>query len=102
MEATTQARARFWLLRRLGGRDWGLDPYLFLQLVKGTALPILYYGAQCWASVLCSSTRLATLDAVIVTVARMAFHLEWTTSIEAQSVVAGSEPARQSVIRHLV
>ena len=28
--ATSGATARLWLLRCLGGRDWGLDPYLFL------------------------------------------------------------------------
>ena len=102
MEATTQARARLWLLRRLGGRDWGLDPYLFLRLVRGAVLPMLYYGAQCWASVLCSSTRLVALDAVTATAARMAFRLERTTSVEASLVMAGLEPARQSVMRHLV
>ena len=102
MEATTRARARLWLLRRLGGRDWGLDPYMFLRLVRGAVLPMLYYGAQCWASVLCSSTKLAALDAVTATAARMAFRLERTTSVEASLVMAGLEPARQSVMRHLV
>ena len=63
---------------------------------------MLYYGAQCWASVLCSSTRLAALDAVTATAARMAFRLERTTSVEASLVMAGLEPARQSVMRHLV
>ena len=102
MEATTRVRARLWLLRHLSGREWGLDPYLLLRLVRGAVLPMLYYGAQCWASVLCSSTRLAALDAVTATVARMAFCLEWTTSVEALLVMAGLEPARQSVMRHLV
>ena len=102
MEATTRARAHLWLLRCIDGWDWGLDPYMFLQLVRGAVLPVLYYGTQCWASVICSSTTLATLDAVIVTAARMAFHLEWTTSVEASLVMAGLEPARQSVMRHLV
>ena len=63
---------------------------------------MLYYGAQCWASVLCSSTKLAALDAVTATAARMAFRLERTTSVEASLVLAGLEPARQSVMRRLV
>ena len=63
---------------------------------------MLYYGAQCWTSVLCSSTRLATLDEVSATRARMAFHLEWTIFVEAWLVVAGLDPARQSIMRHLV
>ena len=56
---------------------------------------MLYYGAQCCASLLYSSTRLVALDAVAATVARMAFHLEWTTSVEASLVVASLGPARQ-------
>ena len=63
---------------------------------------MLYYRAQCWASVLCSSTRLVALDAVTATTARMAFGLERATSVEASLVMAGLEPARQSVMRHLV
>ena len=102
MEATTRARARLRLLRCLGGWDWGLDPYLFLQLVRGAVLPMLYYRAQCGASVLCSSTRLADLDAVTATATRMVFRLEQTTSVEASLVMAGLEPAKQSVMRHLV
>lgn len=43
IEATTQAKAHLWWLRRLGGRDWGLDPYLFLRLVRGAILPMLYF-----------------------------------------------------------
>ena len=83
LEVTTRARDRLWLLRRLGGRDWGLVPYLFLQPVRGAVLPMLYYGDQCWASVLYSSTRLIALDAVIPIATRMAFRLEQTTSVEA-------------------
>ena len=102
LEATSRARARLWLLRRLGGRAWGLDPYLFMRLVRGAVLPMLYFGAQCWSSVLCSSTRLAALDAVSALAARMAFRLERTTCIEALLVVAGLEPARHLILRQLV
>ena len=63
---------------------------------------MLYYGTQCWESVSCLSTRLAALDAVATTVARMAFYLERTTSIEASLVVASLEPVRHSIMRHLV
>ena len=82
-EATSRATARLWLLRRLGGRDWGLDPYLFLRLVRGAVFPMMFYGAHCWASVLGSSMRLAVLDSVLATAARIAFKFERTTSMEA-------------------
>ena len=88
------AKARLWLLRCLGGRDWGLDPYLFLRLVRGAVLPMLHFGAQYWAPILCLSMRLATLDAILATAAWMAFCLERTTSVEASLVVAGLEPGR--------
>ena len=102
LEATSRARARLWLLQRLGGRNWGLDPYLFVRLVRGAVLPMMYYGAQCWASVLCLSTRLAALDAVLALAARMALRLERTTSVEASLVVASLEPARHLIMRQLV
>ena len=78
-----EATARLWLLRRLGGRDWGLDPYLFLRLVQGAVLPMMFYRAPCWASMLGSSMSLAALDSVLATAARMAFKLERNTSTEA-------------------
>ena len=101
-EATSQATARIWLLRRLGGRNWGLDPYMFLRFVRGAVLPIMFYGAQCWASVLGSSMRLAALDSVLATAARMAFRLERTTSMEASLALAGLEPSRCHILRRLV
>ena len=101
-EATSRATAHLWLLRRLGGRDWGLDPYLFLRLVRGAVLPMMFYGAQCWASVLGSSTRLAALDSVLAMAARMAFRLERTTSTEASLALAGLEPSRCYIVANPV
>ena len=36
--SVAKARDRLWVIRRLGGRAWGLDPYLFLWLVRGAVL----------------------------------------------------------------
>ena len=99
---TSRAKARLRLLRRLGGRDWGLDPYLFLRLVRGAVLPLMFFGAPCWASVVCSSTRLAELDSVLAMAARMAFRLERNTSVEASLALAGLEPPRSQIYRRLV
>lgn len=71
-------RALLWLLRRLGGWDWGLDPCLFLRPVRGVILPIVFYEAPCWASSLCSNTILEELDSVLASAARIAFRLERT------------------------
>lgn len=50
----------------LGRERLGIKP-LFVPLDRqGVILPMIFYGAQCWASVLCSSRRLAELDSVLV------------------------------------
>ena len=100
--ATTRARERLWLIRRLGGRAWGLHPHLFLRLVQGVVLPLLFFGALCWASVLRYSSRLSQVDAVLAMAARMAYRLERTTSVEASLALAGILPARQQILRQLL
>ena len=61
----------------------------------------MFYGAPCWASVLCSIVRLAELDSVLAYAAWMAFRLESTTSVEAALVLAGLEPSRCHILRLL-
>ena len=100
--ATARTRERLWLVFRLGGRAWGLQPHLFLRLVQGVVLPLLFFGAPCWASVLCHSSRLSQMDAVLALAARMTYWLERTTSIEASLAFAGILPARQQILRHLL
>ena len=100
--ATARARERLWLVRRLGGRAWGLHPHLFLRLVRGVVLPLLFFGALCWASVLRHSSRLSQVDAVLALAARMAYRLERTISTEASLAFAGILPVRQQILRHLL
>ena len=71
------------MVRRLGGRAWGLHPHLFLRIVQGAVLPLLFFGAPCWASVLRYSSRVSQVDAVFAMAAWMAYRLERTTSMEA-------------------
>ena len=101
-EIVFRAKARLWLLKPLGGWDWGLNPYLFLRVVTGVILPMMFYGAQCWASVLCLSMRLVELDSVLAYAARMAFRLERTTSVEASLALNGIESVRYHILRILV
>ena len=100
--ATARARERLWLVRRLGGRAWGLHPHLFLRLVRGVVLPLLFFGAPCWASVLRHSSCLSQVDAVLALAARMAYRLERTISMEASLAFAGILPARQQILRRLL
>ena len=61
-------------------------PLWFLRMVWGAIIPALFYGAPCWASVLCSSGRLAQLDRVLALASRLAFGLERTTSGEVSAL----------------
>ena len=91
-----------WSLCRSIGTDWGLQCQLFLRLVRGVALPSLFYGAPCWASVVSVGARLEELDRVLATASCMAFSLERFTSTEGSLVLGGMSPARLHILRSLV
>ena len=97
--SVAKARDRLQAIRHLGGRTWGLDPYLFFQLVKGAILPLLFFGTPCWASVLGQSMQLAQLDSVLALVVRMAFYLEHTMSMDASLALAGIWPAQLQILQ---
>ena len=63
----------------------------------GVILPIMFHKAQCWASILYSSTRLAELDSVLACDVLMAFRFERTASVKASLVLTGIEPARYHI-----
>ena len=79
--------------------DWTL---FFLWFFRGAILPMILYGAQCWACILCSSTRLVELDSVLACAVQMAFKLECTTSMEALLHLNGIQLARYHILWLLV
>ena len=101
-EAIRKARARLWVLHRGFGLAWGVHPLLFLRLVRGVIVPLLYYAAPCWATVLGIETRLAELDRVMALASRMAYGLERHTSIEASLAMGGLGPAQTHITWALV
>ena len=101
-EAVTRVTSTLWSLRWSVGTDWGLQCQLFLRLVRGVALPSLFYGASCWASVVSVGARLEELDRVLATASRMAFSLERFTSTEGSLVWGRLSPARLHILRSLV
>ena len=101
-EAIRKARSRLWALHRGIGLGWGVHPLLFLQLVRGVIIPLLYYAAPCWAAVLGVETRLLELDRVMALASRMAYGLERHTSIEGSLAMGGLGPARTHITRALV
>lgn len=94
--------ACLWLFQRLDGWDWELGPYLFLWLVRGVILPMMFYGAHVWHLLLCSSTRWVELDSVLACVARMAFRFESNTHVEPSLVLSRIELARYHILQLLV
>ena len=61
-EAIRKARARLWALHCGIGLGWGVHPLLFLRLVRGLIVPLLFYAVPFWAAVLGVETRLIELD----------------------------------------
>ena len=80
----------------------GVHPLLFLRLVRGVIVPLLFYAAPCWAAVLGVETRLIELDRVMALASLMAFGLERSTSIEASLVLGGLGLPRVHIMRALV
>ena len=99
--AVTKALGRLYRLRLAMRRDWGLDAALFLRIVRGAILPALFYGAECWAGVLGTASRLGRLDRVLGMAGRMAHGLESNTSTEAALTLANLMPSHLQIIRRL-
>ena len=86
-------QARLCTLHHDIGLGWGFHPLLFIRLVKGVIVPLLFYVAPCWAAALGVEIRLIELDRIIALASWMAFGLERSTSIETSLVMDGLGPA---------
>ena len=75
---------------------------MFLRLVRGVIVPLLYYAAPCWAAILGVETRLVELDRVMALASRMAYRLERYASIEGSLAMGGLDPARMHITQALV
>ena len=95
-------QARLWALYRGISLGWGVLPLLFLRLVRGVIVPLLFYVAPCWAAVLGVETRLTELDRAMALASWMAFGFKRSTSIEASLAMGGLGPARMHITRALV
>ena len=101
-EAIRKARARLWALHRGVGLAWGVHPLLFLRLVRGVIVPLLYYAAPCWATVLGIETRLIELDRVMALASWMAYGLERHALTEASLTIGSLGLARMHITWALV
>ena len=100
-EATARALRLLWELRRIVGTRWGASPAVMLTLVRQVLLPKLFYGAECWATVVRSDPFLRSIDLVLGQCARLALGLDRFCPMETALTVANLMPARLQVMQCL-
>ena len=101
-EKTAKAMTRILLLRRAVRIHWGPSCHRFLQLVHGAVIPLLFYGAECWAGILRSAQLLGQLDRVLSYAGRLSMGLESTTSTDATLVLTNIFPASFQILQRLL
>ena len=100
-ESTASAKRLVWSMRKVVGSTWGAAPAVMLKLINQVVLPKLFFGAECWATVVRSERFLRALDQVMSSCARLALGLDRFTATETALVVANIMPARFQILRRL-
>ena len=100
-ESVAGAKRLLWSMRRIVGKRWGAAPGVLLRLIHQVVLARLFYGVECWGTVIRSEQVLKMLDRVLGTSARLAMGLNRFTSTDAALVVAGLMPARLQILRRI-
>ena len=88
-------------LRKAVRAHWGVQSALFFSLVRGAVLPTLFYGEECWASILQYASALHALDRVLGYARRLALGLECSTSTESVLALAHIVPSRFQILQRL-
>lgn len=101
-EAIFKARTHLSALHQGVGLGRGVHPLLFLRLVWGVIIPLLYYATLCWAAVFGVETRLEKLDRVMALASWMAYGLERHALIEGSLTLGGLDPTQTHIIWTLV
>ena len=100
-ETTASAKRLLWSLKQIVGSTWGASPEVMLRLIQQVVLPKLFFGVECWSTVIRSERFLRSLDQVLSTSARMALGLDRFTATETALVVANIQPANLQILRRL-
>ena len=100
-ETIAGAKRLLWSMRRIVGKRWGAAPKVMLHLIYQVVLARLFYGVECWGTVIRSEQVLRTLDRVMSTGARLAMGLDRFTPMDTALVVAGIMPVRLQILRRL-
>ena len=88
-------------MKKIVGERWGASPAVLLKLINQVVLPKLFFGAECWATVVRSERFLRSLDMVLGMGARMAFGLDRFCPTETAPVMANLQPARYQILFRL-
>ena len=100
-ESVAGAKRLLWSMRRIVGKRWGAAPGVLLRLIHQVVLARLFYGAECWGTVIRSEQVLRMLDRVLGTSARLAMGLNRFTPTDTALVVADIMPARLQLLRRI-
>ena len=72
-----------------------------LRLINQVVLPKLFFGVECWSTIVKSEVLLRALDQFLSTCARFALGLDRFTSTETALVVSNIQPARLQILKRL-
>ena len=100
-ESTAGARRLLWALRRIVGTTWGASPEVMLTLVRQVLIPKMFFGVECWATVVRSDRFLHSFDLVLGQSARLALGLDRFCPTETALTVANLMPARLQIMQLL-
>ena len=77
---TAGAKRLLWSMRRIVGTRWGASPAVMLRLINQVVLLKLFFGVECWSTVVKFEVLLHALDQFLSTCARLALGLDRFTS----------------------
>ena len=64
-ETTASAKRLLWAMKHIVGSTWGVVPEVMLCPIRQVVLPKLFFGVECWSTVIGSERLLRSLDQVL-------------------------------------
>ena len=95
------AKRFLWSMRRIVGQRWGASLTVMLRLINQVVLPKLFFGVECWSTIVKSEVLLRALDQFLHTCAWFALGFDRFASTETALVVSNIQPARLQILRRL-
>ena len=102
LKVTEKALKRLRMLQWGLKTTWGFHPLIARQMIDTTILPVLFYAASTWCTVVTSTSSLSPLTRVLRHCAKTSMGLLRTVSTDTALVVAGLRPAETYICQRLV